>query len=171
MSWHWDDSVNRPHTTWPDDDVLALALAESVAEADLRHRVESAGLRAFGIHRRLRELADELELDLLLLDLVHDSDDDEALVALRDRSGDGSRSLVFEGEGTGVEVELTDDRVEGQLIPAAPGRVTLRGPDGDIAVVDTDEVGYFRVEVRPHGPVQLVCSSGTGACVTQWLTW
>ena len=167
MSWHGDDGVNGQ--LWVDDDALALDLTAALAEADLYGRVEAAGLRAFGIQRELVALRDEL--DLLLLDLVHDSEDDDALVAVRDRSGDSSRSLVFEGDGMGVEVELTDDRVEGQLIPANVGRVTLRGPDGEIAEVATDEVGYFRLEVRPHGPVQLQCTSDAGACATQWLTW
>ncbi len=169
MSWHGDDGVNRQQGLWADDDALALDLATAVAAADLDERVESAGLRAFGIQRELQALRDEL--DLLLLDLVHDSRDDEALVAVRDRSGGSSRSLVFEGDGVGVEVELTDDRVEGQLIPAGPGRVAVQGPDGEIADVVTDEVGYFRLEVRPHGPVRLVCSRDGGACATQWLTW
>jgi hypothetical protein len=167
MSRHGDDGVNRQ--LWIDDDVLALDLTAALAEADLYGRIEAAGFGAFGIQRELVALRDEL--DLLLLDLVHDSADDEALVAVRDRSGDSSRSLVFEGDGVGVEVELTDDRVEGQLIPASLGRVTLRGPEGEIADVATDEVGYFRLEVRPHGPVQIVCTSGAGACATRWLTW
>jgi hypothetical protein len=169
MSWHGDDGVNRQQGLLADDEALALALGAALSEADLYARIESAGLGALGIQRELQALRDEL--DMLLLDLVHDSEDDEALVAVRDRSGDSARSLVFEGEGVGVELELTDDRVEGQLIPAGPGRVTLQGTDGEIADVATDEVGYFRLEVRPHGPVQLVCHRGDGACATQWLTW
>ena len=169
MSWHGDDGVDRRQGLWADDEALARDLGTALAEAELSDRVESAGLRAFGIQRELQALRHEL--DLLLLDLVHDSRDDEALVAVRDRSGDRPRSLVFEGDGVGVEVELTDDRVEGQLIPAGPGRVTLQGPDGQIADVATDEVGYFRLEVRPHGPVRLVCSRDGGGCATQWLTW
>ena len=167
MSWHGDDGMNR--RLWVDDEALARDLTAALAGSDLYGRVEQAGLRAFGIQRQMVALRDEL--DLLLLDLVHDSDYDDALVAVRDRSGDSSRSLVFEGDGVGVELELTDEHVEGQLIPAGQGRVALRGPDGEIADVPTDEVGYFRLEVRPHGPVQLVCSSDAGACATQWLTW
>ena len=167
MSWHGDDG--RQHDLWNDDEALALDLAAATAEAGLYGRVASAGVRAFGIQRQL--LAMRSEIDLLLLELVHDSADDEALVAVRDRSGEDSRSLVFEGLGLGVEIELADDRVEGQLIPAGRGRVTLQGPEGRIAEVDTDEVGYFRIEVRPHGPVQLLCSGGDSACATQWLTW
>ncbi len=169
MSWHGDDGVNRGQRLWADDEALALHLVPALAGADLDERIEAAGLRAFGIQRELQAMRDGL--DMLLLDLVHDSSDDAALVAVRDRSGDSSRSLVFEGAGVGVEVELTDDRVEGQLIPAGPGRVRLQGVDGEIADVTTDEVGYFRIEVRPHGPVHLVCSRGDEACATQWLTW
>jgi hypothetical protein len=169
MSWHGDDGVNGPRAVWADDDELALDLAAALADAELVARVEAAGMPALRLGRRLAALTDEL--DLLLLELVHDSLDHDALVAVRDRSGDAARSLVFEGAGVGVEVELTDDQVEGQLIPAGPGRVSLRGPQGEIADVATDEVGYFRLEVRPHGPVQLVCRRDAGACATRWLSW
>ncbi len=169
MSWHGDDEMNRQHELWDDDEALALDLAAATAEAGLHGRVAAAGLRAFGIQRQL--LAMRSQIDLLILDLVHDSMDHEALVPVRDRSGDTSRSLVFEGLGMGVEIELTDDRVEGQLIPAHLGHVTLQGPEGEIVQVTTDDVGYFRLEVRPHGPVQLICSSDDGACATRWLTW
>jgi hypothetical protein len=160
MSWHWDD-----------DESLAAALAEALADAALLERITSAGGRAFTTHRAMLALRDELDTDLLLLDLVHDSLHDEPLVAVRDRSGQPPRTLVFEGHGVGVELELTETAVEGQLIPAQPGRVTLRTPEGDLASATTDEVGYFRLEVRPAGPVQLVCEAAAGGCVTEWLHW
>jgi len=49
--------------------------------------------------------------------------------------------------------------------------VTLRTPSGDVAAVDTDDVGYFRFDVRPDGPLRLECSNGEGTCVTQWLPY
>ncbi len=169
MSWHGDDGVSRSPSVWVDDEDLARDLAVALAEEPLRQRVEATGQGAFALAQRLRALRDEL--DLLLLELVHDSADDEPLVAVRDRSGDAARTLVFEGDGTGLEVELTDDQVEGQLIPAGPGHVALEGPDGPLMDVATDDVGYFHLEVRPHGPVRLVCTSDAGACATRWITW
>ncbi|MFC0644880.1 hypothetical protein [Cellulomonas phragmiteti] len=161
----------RPADAWDDDDALASDLARATAEADVARRVTAAASTAFHAHRGMLALRDELDTDLLLLALVHDSRTAGALAGVRDRSGQPSRTLVFEGDGVGVEVEVTDGAVEGQLIPARPGRVELRQPDGDVTGVDTDEVGYFRLHARPEGPVRLVCRSADGTCVTAWLPW
>ncbi|MBO9569428.1 MAG: hypothetical protein J7503_11465 [Cellulomonas iranensis] len=157
--------------TWQDDDALAADLAAAVADDDLRRRVERAASSAFHAHRGMLALRDELAVDLLLLELVHDSSTADGPVAVRDRSGQPSRTLVFEGDGVGVEVEVGDSGVEGQLIPARRGRVVLRTPDRDVAEVTTDEVGYFRLGITPEGPVRLVCETPDGTCVTPWLPW
>lgn len=174
MSWHSDDvslPQPRPAATWEDDDALAADLVRAAGETETLDRIASAATSAFRAHRGMLAMRDELATDLLLLSLVHDSRTAGDLAGVRDRSGQPSRTLVFEGDGIGVEVEVTDGTVEGQLIPARPGRVVLRRPDGDLAGVDTDEVGYFRLDARPHGPVRLVCESADGTCVTAWLPW
>jgi len=174
MSWHSDDvslPQPRPADRWEDDDALAADLVQALREEDVLQRVSAAASTAFGAHRGMLALREELATDLLLLSLVHDSSTAGELTGVRDRSGQPSRTLVFEGEGVGVEVEVTDGAIEGQLIPARPGRVVLRRPDGDLAAVDTDEVGYFRLEARPEGPVRLVCETTDGTCVTEWLPW
>lgn len=174
MSWHSDDvglPRPRPADAWADDDALAADLAQAVGEQEHVRRITSAAMSAFHAHRGMLALREELETDLLLLSLVHDSCTADALAGVRDRSGQQSRTLVFEGEGLGVEVDVTDGAVEGQLIPARPGRVVLRRPDGEVASADTDEVGYFRLDVRTEGPVRLLCESAEGSCVTQWLPW
>jgi len=174
MSWHSDDvSVPqpRPADAWQDDDALAADLTRAVRDGETAERIRSAAVTAFHAHRDMLALRDELATDLLLLTLVHDSRTVDTLAAVRDRSGQPSRTLVFEGDGIGVEVEVSDGAVEGQLIPARPGRVVLRRPDGDVVGVDTDEVGYFRLDARPEGPVRLVCESADGTCVTEWLPW
>lgn len=175
MSWHSDDLDRKtgglPLEPWTDDEGLADALREALREVELLDRVAAAGRAAFVTHRRELSERDALSLELFLLTLVHDSELVGGPAGVRDRSGATSRTLVFEGDGVGVEVELKDGQVEGQLVPAEPGRVTVRLPDGDAAVVDTDEVGWFHVDARPHGPVRLVCQSARGTCVTEWLSW
>ncbi|WP_136519160.1 hypothetical protein [Cellulomonas telluris] len=174
MSWHSDDTHGPdglPDGLWPDDDRLAAELREALAEAALREQVAATARVAYSAHRGMLALREELDADLLLLGLVHDSLGHAPLAGVRDRSGQPSRTLVFEGDGVGVEVEVGERAVEGQLIPARPGRVTLRRPDGDVASTDTDEVGYFRIEAHPEGPVRLLCTSAYGVCVTEWLAW
>ncbi|QCB92889.1 hypothetical protein [Cellulomonas shaoxiangyii] len=173
MSWHSDDTGGRAarRDPWPDDEALARDLAAALGEQPLVGRVTAAADTAFAVHRGLLALREELDTELLLLTLVHDSSTEDRLAAVRDRSGQPPRTLVFQGDGVGVELEVGDRSVEGQLIPAGAGHVTLRRPDGDVADVDTDEVGYFRIDTRPQGPVCLVCTTGVGTCVTEWLSW
>lgn len=174
MSWQSDDvSIPRPRPAgaWEDDDAMAAELAEAVREGELVARVTAAATSAFRAHRGMLALRDELATDLLLLSLVHDSHTAGDLVGVRDRSGQPSRTLVFEGQGVGVELDVSDGTVEGQLIPARPGHVVLRRPDGDQVGVDTDEVGYFRLDAHLGGPVRLVCTSAGGTCMTEWLPW
>ncbi len=177
MTARWDDhkrdvgAGNGPTDAWHDDEALTAALADALVDVDLLDRVTAAGRRAFATHRTFVALRDELEADLLLLELVHDSLQDEPTAAVRDRLGRPSRTLVFEGDGIGVELEVTESAVEGQLIPAQPGRVTLRTPDGEQATAATDEVGYFRLDVHASGPVQVACEAGDAHCVTEWLHW
>jgi hypothetical protein len=175
MSWHSDD---RAHTSgpyggspWPDDEALAADLNLALAEADTYDRVVASADVAFRAHRGMLDARAGLEMDLLLLELVYDSTALDAPAGVRDRSGGASRTLVFEGHGLGVEVEVETSSIEGQLLPATPGRVTLRTPDGDVATIETDDVGYFRFDVRPGGPLRLECSSEGGTCITQWLPY
>ena len=168
MSWHSDD---RARTPWADDDALGSDLVTAVAGADLYDHVLAGADVAFRAHRGMLDARAGLEMDLLLLELVYDSTALDAPAGVRDRSGGASRTLVFEGHGLGVEVEVETSSIEGQLLPATPGRVTLRTPDGDVATIETDDVGYFRFDVRPDGPLRLECSNGEGTCVTQWLPY
>jgi hypothetical protein len=168
MSWHSDD---RARTPWADDDALGSDLVTAVAGADLYDHVLAGADLAFRAHRGMVEARAGLEMDLMLLQLVYDSGAVDAPVGVRDRSGGSSRTLVFEGDALSVEVEVETASIEGQLIPPRAGKVTLRTPSGDVASVDTDDVGYFRFDVRPDGPLRLECSNGEGTCVTQWLPY
>jgi hypothetical protein len=114
---------------------------------------------------------EDLDLDLLLLSLVYDSHDAPEVAGVRDRTGGQSRVLAFQGDELGVEVEVGSTTIEGQLIPPRPGRISLQSPEAVITTLETDPVGYFRIEGRPQGPLRLVCDSLDGTCVTQWLPW
>ncbi|WP_028045080.1 hypothetical protein [Cellulomonas sp. URHE0023] len=168
MFSHSDDHARTP---WADDDALGSDLVTAVAQSDLYDRVLASADLAFRAHRGMVEARAGLEMDLLLLELVYDSGAVDVPAGVRDRSGGSSRTLVFEGDALSVEVEVEAASIEGQLIPPRPGHVTLRTPTGDVGSVDTDDVGYFRFDVRPDGPLRLECSNGEGACVTQWLPY
>ena len=175
MSWHSDDRAHTPgppaDSPWVDDEALGAELTAALAEAQTHDRVVAAADLAFRAHRGMVEARSGLEMDLLLLELVYDSGSLDAPAGVRDRSGGTSRTLMFEGHDLGVEVEVEASSIEGQLLPATRGRVTLRTPERAVATIDTDDVGYFRFDIRPDGPLRLECTSDSGTCLTQWLPY
>lgn len=170
MSWHSDDRAHA-QSPWADDEALGGDLVTAVAGADLYDHVLASADLAFRAHRGMVDARAGLEMDLLLLELVYDSGAADAPAGVRDRSGGTSRTLVFQGDALGVELEVETASIEGQLIPPRAGHVTLRTPSEEVASVDTDDVGYFRFDIRPDGPLRLECSNGDGTCVTQWLPY
>jgi hypothetical protein len=178
MSWHWDDARNTGEldasgmiARWAGDEALAEDVGDALAEQALHERVVAGARSAFSAHRGMIAARGNLDLELMLLTLVYDSRESPEALAVRDRSGGSSRTLVFESADLGVEVEIDAGAIEGQLIPPRAGRVTLRSPDEALGTTDTDEVGYFRFDVHPGGPLRLECTNGTGTCVTEWLPW
>jgi len=175
---HWDDGANaenvgatNPVVSWADDNLLTADLVDAVREGFLHDRVVTTAATAFRAHRTMLATRGELDLDLELLALVYDSHEAVQSAGVRDRAGGTSRTLVFESDDLGVEVEIERDVIEGQLIPPRAGRVSLLSPGSTVATTETDEVGYFRFEVHPGGPLRLECSNRDGTCVTEWLPW
>lgn len=106
-------------------------------------------------------------VDAELAALTYDSAADDA-VLVRD-AGTSSRQLVFEGARLGVEIEHTPDGVVGQLVPPAPGVVLLLGPAGELARIEADELGCFRIEGARRGPVRLRCEAEGATILTDWV--
>lgn len=107
-------------------------------------------------------------IDSELAPLTADSsDDDRQLVGVR---GDGgSRLLAFESSTLSLVVELGDDRrLLGQLTPPGPGQVEVRHGDGHDAL-EVDDVGRFRSDPLPPGPMSLRCVSATSQVETAWV--
>ena len=105
-------------------------------------------------------------VDAELASLTHDSSSDE-LAGVRGPTAP-PRTLVFQGAQVSVELEQTETGLAGQLIPPAPGEVTLWGPDGELSAVTADEVGCFEVERPPGGLVRLRCLTSSGVLLTDW---
>ncbi|GAA3805697.1 hypothetical protein [Cellulomonas soli] len=175
MSWHSTDGADGTDRStgvrWADDDHLGEDLAAALADGPLYERVVGSAQTAFRAHRGMLAAREDLDLDLLLLSLVYDSSESPQASGVRDRTGGSSRVLAFQGNDLGVEVEVEATSIEGQLIPPRPGRISLQSPDAVVTTLETDAVGYFRIDVRPQGPLRLVCDSIDGTCVTQWLPW
>lgn len=126
-------------------------------------------------------------IDAELAELAYDSlADREVLAAVRDASlpGSGPRLLGFgtdfpgEDDGLAVEVEVTVERgrpvLVGQLMPPTPATVTVHrfGPVTEpVAVVPADDLGRFRIDRVPGGPVRLRIDTGSHLIETSWVSY
>ncbi len=110
-----------------------------------------------------------VDADLEFLGLTADS-------ALSDRAtvrggGPGApRALAFHGERLGVEIEIDEAGIVGQLTPPRPGQVTLVTAGGSQATTRADEVGCFAFPLPTSGPMRLDCRLGADRFITEWVT-
>ena len=147
---------------WHDSDEALLS--------ELRAAVTGAG----SVPRSMVEAARaafawrDVDAELELLVLAYDSlVEGGALV--RDAGGPGpvARTLVFDGDGVSLEVEVGDE-IEGQLIPPQPGCVELLGAGGTLGQVQADPMGCFRLPRPGHGPLRFRCTTSVSGGTTDW---
>jgi hypothetical protein len=151
-----------PSPNWNDDDELMSDLVTALQEPPaVDERFLHAARGAFA----WRTVDTDLERVAMLYDSALD-----AAPATRGQPLGAPRTLAFQGEQLGVEIELSDDRIEGQLIPAQPGEVTLLTPAGRYATVTADAVGCFWFPAPPRGPIRLECGGAGGRFTTEWVT-
>lgn len=108
-------------------------------------------------------------IDAELLALTHDAlAEAEALVRA---SGDepAPRILSFEAAGISLEVEISAEQLVGQLLPGAPGRITLESPQAPSVTVDLDDTGFFEFRKPPLGPVRLRLDASGRRLTTSWV--
>jgi hypothetical protein len=124
-------------------------------------------------------------LEAEFAELSYDSvADREAMTTVRDSGPSGRRLLGFDAQVAGdadsaltIEVEVSGDRGEvclvGQLMPPAPATVSMlssvrRRP---AATVSADELGRFRIEPVPSGPVRLRVQVAGRTVDTSWVSY
>lgn len=81
----------------------------------------------------------------------------------------GPRALSFGGPEAGVEIEVREQEIVGQLIPPAGADVLLRSPAGERGT-RTDEAGGFVLLDVPSGPASLLFRlADASSVVTSWI--
>jgi hypothetical protein len=148
---------------WYDDDALLEGLTEAIArERTVPEHVLQAAKDTFD----WREVDAELEL----LTLSFDSLLTEA-VGVRGPAPDSPRMLVFDGEDLTIEIEVGQDVLMGQVVPARSERVILQCADGRVDEVTADEAGFFQLRRPTQGPIRLKWPNGEAAgAVTGWIS-
>jgi hypothetical protein len=130
------------------DDALLAALGETVERVDPVPEALVAAARSALTWRTVDEELAELSFD----------SSEERLVGVRAGAPTQARQLTFDADGATVEVELTDGRLVGQLLPPGPARVELRH-GAEVTMTDADDLGRFALDVR----VSPLPETGTGA--------
>jgi hypothetical protein len=146
--------------SWDDDELLAaLDDALSARRAVPRDFVEAAK-NAFAWHG----------IDAELAQLTYDSTRATDLVAVR--SDDASvRALTFTSPRLTIELEVIDDTLLGQVVPAQAATIEVQVQGTAAACVSSDEIGCFSVHPLPSGSFRLRCQAVGGIDVlTGWIT-
>jgi hypothetical protein len=143
---------------WTDDESLIADLRDALGgttPADER-RLDAA--RAAFTWRTVDAELASLTYDSLL--------DDRVLVR---GAVTAPRSLVFDAAALSVELEITADRIVGQLVPPGPGDVLVQTEAVDVARVPADDAGCFTVAGTPGARIRLRCTTPTATVVTDWV--
>jgi hypothetical protein len=146
---------------WDDGDRLLAELGEALRETrgaatDL---VLTGGKAAF----IFRTMDEELELASMVYDSLLDA---QALP--RGRAPGLARTVVFESAQVSVEIEVGEDGIVGQVVPALPGTVTAEAADGSSSTTGTDDMGCFSLGLPASDPVRLHFVTAKETVVTEW---
>jgi hypothetical protein len=144
---------------WPDDDDALLAeLGQAIQPPDAEEaRMRADAMAAF----TWRTVDQELEL----LSLSHDSS--LAGAAFRGAADTATpRILVFESDRLTLELQVDDELLMGQLVPARSGAIFVESAQQVIAQAHADDAGFFRLPRPPAGTMRLRVGE---ELITQWL--
>jgi hypothetical protein len=142
-----------------DDELLAELGAAMRGVAQVPARFVAVGKSAFAFRGISAEIAA----------LTHDSAGAE-LAGTRAESA-ALRSLTFVASELAIELEVTADALVGQVVPPRAGEIELVGPNGPIASIAVDEVGWFAIQPAPSGPIRLHLRMSDGESIrTEWTT-
>jgi hypothetical protein len=143
-----------------DDELLeALRRAVTAREAVPADFV-AAAKQAFAWHN----------IDAELAQLTYDSREADHALATRTEAA-SIRALTFTSGRLTIELEVAQDSLVGQIVPAQPAVVTVLPRTGSEIVITADEIGCFSVEPIPAGQFRLRCRTSAGVeTMTGWIT-
>jgi hypothetical protein len=143
------------------DDELLEALRRAVSARDaVPADFVAAAKDAFAWHN----------IDAELAQLTFDSRNADLALATRTESA-SIRALTFTSGRLTIELEVAQDSLVGQIVPAQPAEISVLARTGSEVTVAADEIGCFSVEPIPPGPFRLRCLTSTGVeTMTGWIT-
>jgi hypothetical protein len=145
-----------------DDEVLLTALRQAVqARRAVPPEFVTVGKNAFTWH----------SIDAELAQLTYDSSHDLEPTRSARSEAASIRALTFTSAHMTIELEVSQDSVVGQIVPAQPGTIKVQRRDSPEATVTADEIGCFLIRPIPSGPFRLHCRTEAGLdAFTGWIT-
>jgi len=138
---------------WDDEQLLA-ALREALgADENVPPEFIELGKNAYAWHNIDAELAQ------LTYDSIHEPDH---ALSLRAEAA-SIRALTFTSAHLTIELEVSEDSVLGQVIPAQSGVMEIQGREGTTATTEADEVGCFLIRPIPDSPFRLRFRTADGS--------
>jgi hypothetical protein len=145
-----------------DDDEILLAR--------IREAARESGAMAEAVRRLARTAFATRAQDpsRLLARLSYDSLLEDA-GSVRAAGGEDRRMVTFEAATLSVEIEVTGDRLLGQVVPPAPVAVEMMTLDGVAGRATADQEGCFTLPAPQPGPVRFGCRTGVELVLTDWI--
>lgn len=110
-------------------------------------------------------------IDAELAQLTYDSSRDTDLEPSLRAEAASIRALTFTSAHLTIELEVTQDALVGQIIPAQAGVIKVQPRDGAETVVSADEIGCFSISPIPAGQFRLHCRTTADTdTLTGWIT-
>ena len=111
------------------------------------------------------------DIDAELAQLTYDSMRDGELAAASRAEAASIRALTFASANLTIELDVAQDTIVGQVVPAQSAVVTVLPRTGGEVAVTADEIGCFSIEPIPLGQFRLRCVTDAGVEVlTGWIT-
>lgn len=109
-------------------------------------------------------------IDAELAQLTYDSTQAPAAAAPMRAEAASIRALTFTSPRLTVELEVTEDSLLGQIVPAQAAMIEVQTREGPGPAAASDEIGCFSVHPIPDGPFRLLCRTGDINVLTGWIT-
>jgi hypothetical protein len=145
---------------WDDEELLAALRQALSSRRGVPPEFVEAGKNAFAWHN----------IDAELAQLTYDSIAAEPAGHTRAESA-SIRALTFTSARITIELEVTQDALVGQVVPAQAATIEVQAHEQTDTQIASDEIGCFAVQPIPHGPFRLRCRAAGGIDVlTGWIT-
>ena len=146
---------------WDDEEVLAALQQALRAQRAVPPAFIEAGKSAFAWHN----------IDAELAQLTYDSILDPAPELAMRAEAASIRALTFTSAHLTIELEVAQDSLLGQIIPAQSATIRIQPRTGAETALATDEIGCFSVQPIPSGPFRMHCRTAAGVdALTGWMT-